>query len=762
MFGLIIGTDRVIANVTKPVADIPSTSNTPSIQIDEIKNCVEARSFAEIRTLNGITYLTNKAACQAFGLLDPMNLWQRLGKDMSDEIPCMLSKSLRIPKIERNEKKMKVTILFDLEAMLISYSKSLKDFGLPPPPEDMIPILQNRFLMEETNYNMEHLLKERNLLIPRLNEDQTLIFDEITRAVKADVQKLIFVYKKGGTGKIFLWKAITSTLRLEEKIILAVGSFGIASLHLADLLRHTNLIISDEAPMNDRRCFEALDRCLGDILDSPDILFGGQSIMLGDYFRQTLPMKKASKLEIIDASITRSYLWEGFKTYTLKKNMRLQQSGMTEEKKAHIKDFSTWLLNIGDGTIGTVDSTDTQYTFSVDIPNELCILDSATALTELINFIYDDNTFQTPTVSDLQKKVIVCSKNESADMLNARVLTLLNTELHVYLSSHEAIPHGNDGGEIELLYPTEYLNSLKLAGLLPHRLEQTVGTPIILLRNLNITGGLCNGTRMIVTQLLSKDIEARIITGTRTSAKVFLPRIPLTNRDLQLPFIFKRKQFPVKLCYVMTISKSQGQSLERIGVFLLEPVFAHRQLYVALSRATSSEGLKILIKHQTNETGNMTKNIVYRDFLAAVAIAQKPVIIAVSSAWANKRYGVLQLSSTSATHFYLNPNIPEVHYILSVYANFINPTPALEIQREACSSQIDEQMRNCHTIESLLSVNPQHYEQINFTTQAALLEVTAPNGWYYRKCNACNIKVSENSDISLCPNHGPQPTPNYG
>ncbi|GJZ62734.1 DNA helicase [Tanacetum coccineum] len=143
------------------------------------------------------------------------------------------------------------------------------------------------------------------------------------------------------------------------------------------------------------------------------------------------------------------------------------------------------------------------------------------------------------------------------------------------------------------------------------------------------------------------------------------------------------------------------------------------------------------------------------------ATLQKPVIIAVSSAWANKRYGVLQLSSTSATHFYLNPNIPEVHYILSVYANFINPTPALEIQREACSSQIDEQMRNRHTIESLLSVNPQHYEQINFTTQATLLEVTAPNGWYYRKCNACNIKVSENSDISLCPNHGPQPTPNY-
>nr|GEZ50214.1 ATP-dependent DNA helicase PIF1-like [Tanacetum cinerariifolium] len=253
---------------------------------------------------------------------------------------------------------------------------------------------------------------------------------------------------------------------------------------------------------------------------------------------KTLPIKKkASKPEILDASITQSYLWEGFQTYTLTQNMRLQQPGMTEEKKAHIEGFSSWLLKIGDGTID------------------------------------------------------------------------------------EVIPHGNDGGETELLYPTEYLNSLKFAGLPPHRMELKVGTPIILLRNLNITGGLCNGTRMIVTQLLSKVIEARIITGTRTAEKVFLLRIPLINRDLQLPFIFKRKQFPVKVCYAMTINKSQGQSLERIGIYLPEPVFAHGQLYVALSRATSAEGLKILIKHPTNEIGNMTKNIVYKDFLAVVTIS---------------------------------------------------------------------------------------------------------------------------------------------
>lgn len=42
----------------------------------------------------------------------------------------------------------------------------------------------------------------------------------------------------------------------------------------------------------------------------------------------------------------------------------------------------------------------------------------------------------------------------------------------------------------------------------------------------------------------------------------------------------------------MTINKSQGQSLNRFGLFLPRPVFSHGQIYVALSRITTSEDLK--------------------------------------------------------------------------------------------------------------------------------------------------------------------------
>ncbi|GKE11267.1 DNA helicase, partial [Tanacetum coccineum] len=130
------------------------------------------------------------------------------------------------------------------------------------------------------------------------------------------------------------------------------------------------------------------------------------------------------------------------------------------------------------------------------------------------------------------------------------------------------------------------------------------------------------GTRLIVTQLLPKVIEAQIITGTRISQKVFIPRIPLTIKDPRRPFVFKRKQFPVKVCYAMTINKSQGQSLKKIGIYLTEPVFGHGQLYVALSRATTPDGLKILTTSHSNEFPNATKNIVYKDFLSELEMPQ--------------------------------------------------------------------------------------------------------------------------------------------
>ncbi|GJZ18882.1 ribonuclease H-like domain-containing protein [Tanacetum coccineum] len=178
----------------------------------------------------------------------------------------------------------------------------------------------------------------------------------------------------------------------------------------------------------------------------------------------------------------------------------------------------------------------------------------------------------------------MCSKNDTADVIKAKVMSILPGHITKYTRTDEAILHGHEGGEVEILYTTEYLNILNFTGIPPHELELKIGTPIMLLRNINIIGGLCNGTRMIVRQLLPKVIEAQIITGTRITLKAYIPRILFTMKDPKLPFIFKRKQLKANRLkqIAMTIIKSQGQSFKKIRIYLPKPVFRHGQLAMEL------------------------------------------------------------------------------------------------------------------------------------------------------------------------------------
>lgn len=69
----------------------------------------------------------------------------------------------------------------------------------------------------------------------------------------------------------------------------------------------------------------------------------------------------------------------------------------------------------------------------------------------------------------------------------------------------------------------------------------------------------------------------------------------------------------------MTINKAQGQTLDRIGVYLRNPVFTHGQLYVACSRVRSMESLRIQVvetDRQSSKHGEVvTDNIVFNEVL---------------------------------------------------------------------------------------------------------------------------------------------------
>ena len=157
-----------------------------------------------------------------------------------------------------------------------------------------------------------------------------------------------------------------------------------------------------------------------------------------------------------------------------------------------------------------------------------------------------------------------------------------------------------------LQYPVEFLETLNPSGVPPHLLTLKRYCPVMLLRNLD-PPRLCNGTRLQILQMHTNVLEARIISGDYKDEEVFIPRIPLCPTGFG--FDFKRVQFPVKVCFAMTINKSQGQTLKNVGLYLDTPCFSHGQFYVATSRCGSQKRLKIFAPQ------NKTRNVVYREAL---------------------------------------------------------------------------------------------------------------------------------------------------
>lgn len=244
-------------------------------------------------------------------------------------------------------------------------------------------------------------------------------------------------------------------------------------------------------------------------------------------------------------TIKYSNLWNSFEVLKLKRNVR-----------SNNENFSSLLLQIGEGKI-------TNFVIPKNwITHDVC------------ESIYGgiDKKFW-------MNRIILSSHNEDTKIINERVLKLIPSEQKSYYSidfaTHKGVDQTDDN--IYLDYPIEFLNSIT-EGLPPHELNLKIHAIVMLVRNLSVSNGLCNGTRLKIINLYNHNIEAEIITGENIGQRVFIPRITLSTTECSsLPFILYRKQFPLVLAFSMTINKSQGQSFD--AVYFCEEIFFHMDSY---------------------------------------------------------------------------------------------------------------------------------------------------------------------------------------
>jgi hypothetical protein len=609
-------------------------------------------SYEDLRTVEGLTVQSFKEACVLRHLLDDDTEWDNALQEasvfqMGHQLRilfatiCLFCFPANIPELWENHKASMIEDIMHNSNLTVHAAEqiALRHIESVLQPDMSCPVLGLPELepveqpQGELEFDVAAEAHEAANLLAQLNEEQAQLLDSVLqdlRAIQNDEGpkcRAYFLDGPGGSGKTMCYNTLISWCRGQGIKIASSAWTGIAATLLkggrtchnlfklpvpildtsvckvsptsshADFLRSVTVFIIDEASMVPANALRAIDTMLQDITGLQNVHFGGKVFILGGDFRQVLPIvPRQPRTVIVENCLKSSPLWPLFKIVKLKRNMR------TGEDQ---QDFARWLLELGNGTLPCE---------NVAVPNLIEIPHDCNIVHEdIIDEVFTDMT----DPKAITNTVILTPTNDTALKLNDKVLkTKVAGQVKLYVSADRAICDNEEEGDN---YPIEFLNSLTPSGMPPHRLLLKYGAIVMLLRNLDIIRGLCNGTRLIVHRLHEHVIDAEIITGACKGNRVLIPRIKLAPSDTSLPFTLQRIQFPLRLSYCMTVNKSQGQTFDRLGIFLPDPVFSHGQLYVAFSRTRSYRNVYVKI-HQTLSQGlfgrkHLTKNVVYQEVL---------------------------------------------------------------------------------------------------------------------------------------------------
>ena len=355
------------------------------------------------------------------------------------------------------------------------------------------------------------------------------------------------------------------------------------------LIRRCDLIIWDEAPMANRSVLTCVEETCRQVMGST-LPFGGKVIILLGDFRQTCPViRRGTRAEVINASISRSVVWPNFRIYRLS----------TPIRNAEDPPFAAFVDAIGDGGGPKISFQGLRH---------------AQSRRELAYFIFPEDIINNPTLC-LQRSILAPT-NSQVDAYNSLILDRIPGPPTLFCAADSLEEHANvlgDSVDSEALPAPDaildYVSKVRPKGMPDHTLRIKLGGVYRLLRNFSVDRGLVKNARVLITGIGRKLITVRHLAslggGSFSNQDILLPRI--TFKDV-LPsgHTLLRKQFPLALAYASTFHSCQGLTLDRVGIDLTQPVFTHGQLYTALSQIRNRDNMIVLLPEGQGTTTNVT------------------------------------------------------------------------------------------------------------------------------------------------------------
>jgi len=363
--------------------------------------------------------------------------------------------------------------------------------------------------------------------------------------------RVIEEYEKNGSNVIPLGSTGISAVNIGGYTLHSFFVFGIAKnieelkgydkrnkkrvSELKKILKECDLIIIDEISMVSSSLMDMIYYRLS------SLNYRGKLMVVGDFY-QLPPIIKQNSNRLFKEEIYafESYSWSKFK---------FKPVILEEVKRTNNKEFINILSKIRKG----ICSSDVKAYLSKLRDNKI---DSS-----------DDPTY-------------LFGRNAEADSMNKLKLSKLDSDENFYYRSVDNI------GKINEKKLDSWAKNLPINEILHLKL----GAKVIF--SVNSWGKFVNGQRGVVVEVENDYITVR---SKGRDINVVPHDFELTEIDtdtLDSKVVAVVSQYPLRLAYAITIHKSQGMSLDSM-VCNLDFLFAPNQLYVAISRATNPDMLKI-------------------------------------------------------------------------------------------------------------------------------------------------------------------------